>query len=221
MRRPPRPAQTEVMDNGAAVMVRDLRKSYRDVTAVNGIDLEISCGEVFALLGPNGAGKTTTVEILEGFRTRDGGTVTVLGQDPAQARQAQARQVRARQVRARQVRARQVRARQVRARQVRARQVRAALPGRADHRLRPGGLPPVLAADQGTPRRRRDHLADHALPGRGGGTGRPDRGHRGRPHRRRGRPGNPGRPGRRRGPGQLGRAKGETAPPCRPARRPS
>jgi len=77
------------MDNGAAVMVRDLRKSYRDVTAVNGIDLEIARGEVFALLGPNGAGKTTTVEILEGFRTRDGGTVTVLGQDPAQARHPQ------------------------------------------------------------------------------------------------------------------------------------
>ena len=78
------------MDNGAAVMVRDLRKSYRDVAAVRGIDLDIICGEVFALLGPNGAGKTTTVEILEGFRRRDQGTVTVLGQDPAQARQARA-----------------------------------------------------------------------------------------------------------------------------------
>ena len=73
------------MDNGAAVMVRDLRKSYRDVMAVGGIDLDIVRGEVFALLGPNGAGKTTTVEILEGFRRRDQGTVTVLGQDPAQA----------------------------------------------------------------------------------------------------------------------------------------
>ena len=78
------------MDNGAAVMVRDLRKSYRDVAAVRGIDLDIIRGEVFALLGPNGAGKTTTVEILEGFRRRDQGTVTVLGQDPAQARQARA-----------------------------------------------------------------------------------------------------------------------------------
>jgi len=73
------------MDNGTAVMVRDLRKSYRDVVAVGGIDLDIGRGEVFALLGPNGAGKTTTVEILEGFRHRDRGTVAVLGQDPAQA----------------------------------------------------------------------------------------------------------------------------------------
>jgi ABC-2 type transport system ATP-binding protein len=56
------------MDNGAAVMVRDLRKSYRDVAAVRGIDLEIDRSEVFALLGPNGTGKTTTVEILEGHR---------------------------------------------------------------------------------------------------------------------------------------------------------
>jgi len=71
------------MDNGAAVSVRDLRKSYGDVTAVAGIDFEIARGEVFALLGPNGAGKTTTVEILEGFRRRDQGTVSVLGQDPA------------------------------------------------------------------------------------------------------------------------------------------
>jgi len=66
-------------------MVRDLRKSYRDVAAVRGIDLEINRGEVFALLGPNGAGKTTTVEILEGFRRRDRGTVDVLGEDPARA----------------------------------------------------------------------------------------------------------------------------------------
>ena len=73
------------MDNGSAVTVRDLHKSYRDVTAVGGIDLDITRGEVFALLGPNGAGKTTTVEILEGFRHRDQGTVNVLGQDPARA----------------------------------------------------------------------------------------------------------------------------------------
>ena len=75
--------QTGVMNNAAAVTVRDLRKSYQDVTAVDGIDLDIGHGEVFALLGPNGAGKTTTVEILEGFRRRDGGTAAVLGQDPA------------------------------------------------------------------------------------------------------------------------------------------
>jgi ABC-2 type transport system ATP-binding protein len=72
------------MDSGVAVMVRDLRKSYRDVMAVGGIDFDIGRGEVFALLGPNGAGKTTTVEILEGFRHRDRGTVAVLGHDPAQ-----------------------------------------------------------------------------------------------------------------------------------------
>jgi ABC-2 type transport system ATP-binding protein len=77
--------QTGVMNNAAAVTVRDLRKSYRDVTAVDGIDLDIGHGEVFALLGPNGAGKTTTVEILEGFRRRDGGTAAVLGQDPARS----------------------------------------------------------------------------------------------------------------------------------------
>jgi len=73
------------MDNGVAVMVTDLRKSYQDVTAVRGIDLGIARGEVFALLGPNGAGKTTTVEILEGFRQRDHGTIDVLGRDPARA----------------------------------------------------------------------------------------------------------------------------------------
>ena len=72
------------MDNGAAVTVSGLRKAYRDVSAVGGIDFDIGPGEVFALLGPNGAGKTTTVEILEGFRRRDSGTVAVLGHDPAQ-----------------------------------------------------------------------------------------------------------------------------------------
>src|ERR1700678_1099712 len=71
------------MSDGVAVLVRDLRKSYGELMAVDGIDLEIGSGEVFALLGPNGAGKTTTVEILEGLRHRDGGTVAVLGQDPA------------------------------------------------------------------------------------------------------------------------------------------
>ena len=68
-----------------AVRVDDLRKRYGEVTAVGGIDLEIRRGEVFALLGPNGAGKTTTVEILEGYRRRDGGTVQVLGEDPERA----------------------------------------------------------------------------------------------------------------------------------------
>ncbi len=70
-----------------AVLVRGLRKSYGDLRAVDGIDLEIGRGEIFALLGPNGAGKTTTVEILEGYRARDDGAVTVLGYDPGRQRQ--------------------------------------------------------------------------------------------------------------------------------------
>ena len=65
-----------------AVSVRGLHKTYGDVEAVAGIDLEVRRGEVFALLGPNGAGKTTTVEILEGYRRRSGGDVAVLGLDP-------------------------------------------------------------------------------------------------------------------------------------------
>jgi ABC-2 type transport system ATP-binding protein len=65
------------------IEVRGLRKSYDDFEAVKGIDLAVDRGEVFALLGPNGAGKTTTVEILEGFRNRSGGEVSVLGDDPA------------------------------------------------------------------------------------------------------------------------------------------
>jgi ABC-2 type transport system ATP-binding protein len=64
------------------IEVKGLKKSYGDVHAVRGVDLEIAHGEIFSLLGPNGAGKTTTVEILEGFRTRDAGTVSVLGFDP-------------------------------------------------------------------------------------------------------------------------------------------
>src|SRR5256714_4485754 len=65
------------------IEVEGLRKSYGSLMAVKGVDLTVSEGEVFALLGPNGAGKTTTVEILEGFRTRDAGRVSVLGVDPA------------------------------------------------------------------------------------------------------------------------------------------
>jgi ABC-2 type transport system ATP-binding protein len=67
------------------ICVRGLRKSYGDVEAVRGIDLEVRRGEVFAFLGPNGAGKTTTVEVLEGYRERGGGEVSVLGEDPAHA----------------------------------------------------------------------------------------------------------------------------------------
>jgi ABC-2 type transport system ATP-binding protein len=70
------------MSDQLAISVRGLRKSYGTHTAVAGLDLTVRSGEVFALLGPNGAGKTTTVEILEGYRRRDGGEVTVLGVDP-------------------------------------------------------------------------------------------------------------------------------------------
>jgi ABC-2 type transport system ATP-binding protein len=69
----------------SAIAVRDLRKSYGDYEALRGISFEIEEGEVFGLLGPNGAGKTTTIEILEGYRTRDGGDVEVLGFDPEHA----------------------------------------------------------------------------------------------------------------------------------------
>ncbi len=69
----------------AVISVEGLRKSYGDFEALKGIDFELRAGEVFGLLGPNGAGKTTTVEILEGYRTRDGGAVEVLGEDPATA----------------------------------------------------------------------------------------------------------------------------------------
>lgn len=64
------------------IEVKGLQKSYGDVEAVRGVDLKIEQGEIFSLLGPNGAGKTTTVEILEGFRARDAGFVSVLGFDP-------------------------------------------------------------------------------------------------------------------------------------------
>jgi ABC-2 type transport system ATP-binding protein len=67
------------------ITVRDLRMTYGHYEAVRGIDLDVAHGEVFAFLGPNGAGKTSTVEILEGFRTRTGGEVRVLGEDPAKA----------------------------------------------------------------------------------------------------------------------------------------
>jgi ABC-2 type transport system ATP-binding protein len=69
----------------AAITVSDLRKSYGEVEAVRGVSFEIAEGEVFGLLGPNGAGKTTTVEVLEGYRKRDGGEVSVLGVDPQRA----------------------------------------------------------------------------------------------------------------------------------------
>jgi ABC-2 type transport system ATP-binding protein len=67
----------------AAISVSGLRKSYGEYEAVAGIDFEVGAGEVFGFLGPNGAGKTTTIEILEGYRERSAGEVTVLGADPA------------------------------------------------------------------------------------------------------------------------------------------
>ena len=69
--------------SSAAIEVRDLRMTYGAVEAVRGIDLDVATGEVFGFLGPNGAGKTTTIEILEGYRPRTAGEVSVLGVDPA------------------------------------------------------------------------------------------------------------------------------------------
>jgi ABC-2 type transport system ATP-binding protein len=69
----------------SAIEVSALRKSYGAREVLHGIGFRVEAGEVFALLGPNGAGKTTTVEILEGYRDRDEGTVQVLGTDPARA----------------------------------------------------------------------------------------------------------------------------------------
>jgi ABC-2 type transport system ATP-binding protein len=69
----------------AAIEVRGLRKAYGAHEVLHGLDLDVPAGEVFALLGPNGAGKTTTVEILEGYRRRDAGEVSVLGTDPGRA----------------------------------------------------------------------------------------------------------------------------------------
>jgi ABC-2 type transport system ATP-binding protein len=71
--------------NGLAIEVRQLTKRYGEITAVDGIGLEVYSGEIFALLGPNGAGKSTTVEMLEGFRKPTSGAVKVLGQDPTKA----------------------------------------------------------------------------------------------------------------------------------------
>jgi len=70
------------MTHDAAVQVRDLHKHYGSLHAVDGVDLTIQRGETFALLGPNGAGKSTTIEILEGYRRRTSGVVSVLGTDP-------------------------------------------------------------------------------------------------------------------------------------------
>jgi ABC-2 type transport system ATP-binding protein len=81
-----RPEESGPGEPPLAVDVRGLTKSYSGRPEVRGIDLAIREGEIFALLGPNGAGKTTTVEILEGYRARDGGEVSVLGEDPGRHR---------------------------------------------------------------------------------------------------------------------------------------
>jgi len=73
--------QTTTVGAGAVIRVEGLRKVYGDLVAVDGISFQVEKGEVFGLLGPNGAGKTTTVEVLEGLRTPDGGSVDVLGID--------------------------------------------------------------------------------------------------------------------------------------------
>ena len=75
--------RVKIKDKDAAIAVRDLTMSYGHRHVLSGVDFDVRPGEVFCLLGPNGAGKTTTVEILEGFRQRTGGTVRVLGMDPA------------------------------------------------------------------------------------------------------------------------------------------
>ena len=77
------PGGASIVAVANAVEVEGLRKSYGTLEAVRGISFTVAEGEVFAMLGPNGAGKTTTVEILEGFRRRDGGRAEVLGFDPA------------------------------------------------------------------------------------------------------------------------------------------
>jgi ABC-2 type transport system ATP-binding protein len=76
------PASEPAVPPGTAIEVSGLTMSYADRQILHGVDFEVKTGEVFCLLGPNGAGKTTTVEILEGFRQRTGGTVSVLGMDP-------------------------------------------------------------------------------------------------------------------------------------------
>jgi ABC-2 type transport system ATP-binding protein len=70
---------TEEQSNGAALVIQELRKSFADVVAVNGLNLKVERGECFGLLGPNGAGKTTTIEICEGLISPDTGTVQMLG----------------------------------------------------------------------------------------------------------------------------------------------
>jgi len=69
----------------AVISVKGLRKSYGELEALRGIDLDVRRGEIFAFLGPNGAGKTTAISVMEGYLDRDGGEIEVLGEDPAEA----------------------------------------------------------------------------------------------------------------------------------------
>jgi ABC-2 type transport system ATP-binding protein len=82
-----------VLDVEPAIAATAVRKRYGDTQALDGIDLRVEHQECVAVLGPNGAGKTTAVEIFEGYRDRDSGTVTVLGQDPADAGSAWRRRI--------------------------------------------------------------------------------------------------------------------------------
>jgi len=77
------PSDRQAPDAETVIAVRDVRKHYGEVKAVDGVSFEVQRGEIFGLLGPNGAGKTTTVEMLEGLRTPDSGRLTVLGEDAA------------------------------------------------------------------------------------------------------------------------------------------
>jgi ABC-2 type transport system ATP-binding protein len=79
-------ANGAVTGGETAITVQNLQKHYGPVAAVHDLSFSVARGEIFALLGPNGAGKTTTIEILEGYRNRDGGTVRVLGEDPQTSR---------------------------------------------------------------------------------------------------------------------------------------
>ncbi len=88
-----RQAEHTATARASAVEVRGLQVAYGDFEAVRGIDLDVRTGEVFALLGTNGAGKTTTLEVIEGFGTRCGGSVSVLGMDPATQRHALTRRM--------------------------------------------------------------------------------------------------------------------------------
>ena len=242
------PGPGAALDPDAAISIRGLVKRYGEFVAVDGLDLDIRRGEIFALLGPNGAGKTTTVEICEGYRSRDAGEVRVLGEDPADGKPARGRpqlgivlqsgsgdsQLTCRELLTAQasyyadprdpdevlelvgltekagVRGRTLSGGQRRRLDVALGIVGrpdAAVPGRADDRVRSRGAAAVLVADPVAARAGHHDAAHHPLPGRGRGAGRPGGGHRPRPAGRGRRPGGAGRPGDRAGRGQLDRGR--------------